>query len=131
MFIVGVIDGHVPVLILRTLLFGLLLQGHSELVTLLFAQQSGLALKLALLDNSSLEWSYALLDRLVDDHLYELVSLRVTVLDHDLTRFGPLLFRLLVQLLLPLWLGWIVGLVLLVLFIRLCGTSWASLSDLK
>ena len=90
-----------------------------------------MALKLALLDNSSLEWSYALLDRLVDDHLYELISLRVTILDHDLTRFGPLLFRLLVQLLLPLWLGWIVGLVLLVLFIRLCGTSWASLSDLK
>ena len=131
MLIVGVFDSHISVLILLTLFLGLLLHDHSELVTLLFAQQSGLALELALLEDGTLERSYALLDRLVDNHLYELISLRVTILDHDLARFGPLLLRFLVRLLLPSLLGWVIGLVLRVLFVRLCGTSWTSLSDLK
>ena len=131
MLSVGVFYSHIPVLILLTLLLGLLLHDHSELVTLLFAQQSGLALELALLKDGTLERSYALLDRLVDNHLYELISLRVTILDHDLARFGPLLLRFLVRLLLPSLLGLVIGLVLRVLFVRLCGTSWASLPDLK
>ena len=100
-------------------------------MTLLFTQQSGLALELALLKNGTLEWSYALFDRLVDNHLYELISLRIPIFNHDLPGLAPLLFRFQFLRNLLCSLGTVVGLALLVLFKRLCGTGWSILSDLE